>query len=134
MNNRVATIDSPTSLWILFNINRKGTPLYFSDGSKTNGQRWIPSQYQATPLDMDACRRLGPASNAIAVRTVWILKIKPLELAGLLRAAYRDAKAGTKIPGSMTSFIVPSRPDREPVERQDRNEAGGASPAPGCPS
>ena len=78
--------------------------------------------------------RTGQQLCAIAARAVWILKIKPQELAGLLRAAYRDARSSKKIPGSMTSFVIPSRPDREPVERQDRNEAGGAPPAPGCPS
>lgn len=114
--------------WILFNINRNGTPLYFSDGTKTNGQLWTASPKIATKLGDRAVERLGNRSHAIAVDAAWIKKIQPRELAGLLRAAYRSAKDGQKIPASMKSFIVPSRPDREPVERQDRNEAGCGHP------
>ena len=117
--------------WVLFNLNRKGTVLYFTDSAKSN-QRWTPSPKLATRLTFDAAEVIGKKSHGIGARVDWLMHLQPREIAGLLRAHYREATENRLHHPKLVSFLQTTR-SRPELVTPDRKVTGGV-PTPESPS
>lgn len=110
--------------WVLFNINRKGTVLYFCETQKS-GQSWNPNPKLGVRLSETSAIRLAARSRALAVKSSWLDKVQSSQIAGPLKGAFARFLDGHSLPSMIRNFR--SRREPDPLERVDRHEAGGVT-------
>lgn len=73
--------------WIVINLNRKGTVMYFGPSPTTN-QLWTPSPQNAATLTKESADQIAKDANGLTVSAGILQRVKPQNLANTMKSLW----------------------------------------------